>query len=190
MKKRTTIITAAGSVSILVLAIGFYRWTMQPSLATVSSNNIGVLGDKTPATQQLSTVAFTADLTTDMTVRSQTSDTAKSIIVQLLAHSSNLKYSDQLAITVGTIPAGGLSEVTDYKYRTSNPQLYKVTPRTDLAPAAVSFTRVNDDGSHEQTIFWPDGQRYAAISVTGTFNRQTSLETMLYTLLQSWQWTN
>jgi hypothetical protein len=188
MSKRKAWLIAAGClfVGVAIAAILLLRWMQNASVGTVhtgvTANN--TLADAQPIT--IKTGYFTTTLPAGFTVRRHTETPGANILVQLVATTPSTT-DQQFAVTLGTVPAGGLREVGDYNLRSTNTEAYAPFSFASLPEGATGFR--NTAGPAAFVVFWPYQSRYVEIALTseGVATLQ-QLETTFSGAISAWHW--
>lgn len=95
--------------------------------------------------------------------------------------------TDQLAIFIGNLPTGGVTQIASYVFRAKTPERYEKTHLTDLPENAEAFSLISQD-NYELTVFWPNGDKYASISATGTKASASLLNNLITNTINNWEW--
>jgi hypothetical protein len=106
--------------------------------------------------------------------------------VEEATFTADTSYVKELAITVAPLPTGGLAADTGYYFRQTHPDLYYSQALRVAGSAATEWIRY--DGT-EQTIYIPNGNRYAVLAFSIAQTNDTSgLPSEVSALLQTFQW--
>ncbi|MCA9327578.1 hypothetical protein KDA14_03555 [Candidatus Saccharibacteria bacterium] len=131
------------------------------------------------------TSAFTSRYPSNLRVIT-TNEVAQGITVgQYLLGSTNLRVTDQLAVTVGELGDINLADLPAVKFRATHPDAYEPTTRSFMPSGGVAFSRIDH---YETAVFWQNGGRFAAVVVSGSSARQAELEQELASVIGEWQW--
>jgi len=169
------------AATIIVLRL----WASGPSNGTVHEGKpITTAEDTTPKVPlTVDTAYFTTTLPPGFTIRREADTPGEPILHELVAASQH----QQFAITVGTLPSGGLKELGDYNLRITKTTDYEPYRPAGMPVEATAFRDTN--GLPAFTAFWPHAGQYTEISLSsdgaataaelfGTFEQST----------HNWQW--
>jgi hypothetical protein len=136
---------------------------------------------------QLTTPYFVTTLPSDFTEKRRDEPAGNSAIQLELVADANGQADQQFAVTIGTLPSGGIAALGDYHLRTADRATYRPFTASYLPASAAAFQ--NMGSSPAISIFWPHGSSYAevAVSTSGGANMQ-QLAATLSDALQAWQW--
>ena len=182
------------SATLLLVIIGttiFVIWSRGPSASKIVVSEKPVKGAQTA---DFTTQAYINDhLSTQIPKRyliktTNIGEGKPLYIQQLLATqptSSTGLSSDQLAITVGKLPVGGLNEVSDVtlRQRTSD---YTAPQLSWLGTNAVVYQK--DTNNYELGMFVADQNRYATIVATVSSDKKAQSMRELQTIYQTLIW--
>lgn len=177
--------------ALAVCIIAFLLWARQPVVEQAASSSVQGVSSNNREQKPLRGINFVTTVPADITIKSnQTTphgDVVEQMFLSSTATSIEHPISDQLGITIGMIPSGGMKAISDIQLRLSNSGTYGRIQRDEITNDHMAFIK-QDDRDYEVSVFWNDGQRYASVVVSGTPARQSELEQMLHSILSSWQW--
>jgi hypothetical protein len=115
--------------------------------------------------------------------RVQTVQKPTAVSINHLTAFDPVNSSKQIAITTGALPSGGVTDIADYKYRVTYPNIYTKTTLKyfNNIPA---FTTAQG----ETTFILTRGVIYVTISVTNPSGSAASTDDMLRMLDENWVW--
>ncbi|MEK7603396.1 MAG: hypothetical protein AAB459_04115, partial [Patescibacteria group bacterium] len=144
-----------------------YRWAQQPIVARpINTNSVQSASSETIP---YNTGLFATLISGDFVEKSANNKPNPPLLGQFLLRHRVSTYIEQIAITVGVLPSGGLNEVADVKLRRSQPENYTLLPGQTFAPVgSVSFAT---NLKNETAIFWPHDNKYAVVVVRGAADR-------------------
>lgn len=177
--------TAIATPAVILLQ----HWMNSQTSGTVQNGTATSAAQQTaaPAPQTLKTPYFTTSLPSSFVVK-QRHETPDDNGVQLrLLAVTNSQTDQQFAVSVGSLPAGGISNLGDYNLRATQTSTYAAYTPPDLPSGAVAFRTTT--GPAAFTVFWTHGDRYVelALSADGSSAYQP-LETTFQQIMTNWQW--
>lgn len=104
---------------------------------------------------------------------------------QYLLGSTVMNRTDQLAVTVGKLDGLSFEELPAIKLRRLKSDVYQPSSIAFAPEGSMAFTANNE---FETSVFWAQGERYAAVVVSGSVVRATELRQQLEAVLTNWQW--
>lgn len=181
--RRRTQVSVAGSVVLIAAAVFGFLWMNQPS---VSRQTV----EYTPEVKAATTSGFRAryfstELPDSLVLRSKVEDNAQGALARYMFQNSRVGDSRQLAITVSTLPTGGLAEVADVNFRVHNTERYSEFSLPDTTTGARAF-RATD--GYEVAVFYPNDGVYASIVLSGRVESTDELDADYLAILSHWQW--
>lgn len=177
---------SAGAV-VIVVGAGFFYWSNQPvtTKITVEQN---VKGATTPdyALKSYANSYFSANMPARFSNRTSITGRGQPTLLQQLfsAPGSSSSFADQLAITVGVLPTGGVQNVADVQLRARTPSYVPLT--FSWLTTGTAYERT--DEGYELDIFLTHGQDYAAIVLTGLMSSKEQLTHEMQLLVTSISW--
>jgi len=177
---------ALGCIVLIVATIIILRlWAGGPSNGTVHEGKpITTAKDETPKVPlAVDTAYFTTTLPPGFTVRRETDTPNDPILLALVMSNGH----QQFAVTVGTLPAGGLEALGDYNLRVTKTTDYEPYRPAGLPIESTAFRNLTGDIGF--TDFWPHGSNYAEIALTS--DGAATMPELFGTFEQSshnWQW--
>lgn len=188
MRKR---IIGSGIAGVfLVVGAVFFYWSMQPAVTKVTVQQ-NVQGASTPdySLKPYSNQYFTAQLPARFNSRSSTSGTGKPILLQQLftANSDANLYADQLALSVGFLPAGKLDDVSGVQLRSRSDAYTAVQFSWLSVEQGVAYERT--DEGYELGVFLQHGGKYSTLVISGLNEKKEQLthEIQLFVSSINWQ---
>jgi hypothetical protein len=181
-----------GLMTLAVLAGIIYLKIWSGQAATVSINHTAVKADVSEpnASRTLTTKQFSASVPSTMQVKSQNDTRQGPLLLQMLLASPSSSFAvssaDQLAITVGVLPPGGITDISGVQYRLRLPAQYQKTTYGGLSAGTIVFEQ--SDTLYELSAFWPQGSRYASVVYTASVDHKAAAKNQLLQVLNSWQW--
>lgn len=173
-------------VALGIISFFVWRWAAQPVVGKPTEQVTQVQAKTTKGPTDINTAYFQTKLEGSLAIRSNQEGQTAQLLQQIVALNEQNANSDQLAITIGLLPAGGIEELSAVKFRTSKAQDYT---RVSVAGMPVDAVVFRSTGSqYEFSVFWPKGTMYAAIVSSGTKTRQQDITTQMMTTINSWQW--
>jgi predicted phage tail protein len=162
-------------------------------LHTMGSNSVGAIrvgSQNTPAVHSkpvsVNTSYFTAILPATFSIKRQANAPPAPFLLQLEANTP-ATVDEQLAITVGKLPADGLRGIGDYNLRIKQSNVYSQTTFSNLPSHAIAFQNANPPAA--LTVFWPHGTRYAELTVSTSGGATYSqLKTIYGQIITQWKW--
>lgn len=173
---------------VLVLLGGWlYRWWHSPAESIVVST--GAQSSKVLSSENVlvpwETSQFTSRYPSNLRIITS-NEVAQGITVgQYLLGSTDLRVSDQLAVTVGKLEDLNLAELPAVKFRATHPESYEQTTLSFTPPGGLAYSSV---GAYEVAIFWQEDGRFAAVVASGSSVRQAELEQQLESVIKEWRW--
>lgn len=163
-----------------------YRWANRTT-TTYHQSSTSASSGETPAAppQQLGSVFFTTQIPAEMTIKSRKEPGGGTSLFQMVARHQNIRFIDQLAITIGPLPTGGLSELSAVRLRQQADRGYVPTSFPSAPPRSLVFTK---QGTYEKSVFMSNGNYYASIVVGGAIDRSEALDSLLSGVLSNWRW--
>ena len=130
---------------------------------------------------------FTAQIPERFTNRSSTAGKGKPILLQqLFAAPGNATLSaDQLALTVGVLPSGGIQELSDVQLRT---RTARYTPATFSWLPASNVAFESADQGYELSVFLVHDKQYATIVASGLNDEKERLSHEMQLFVYSIRW--
>lgn len=104
---------------------------------------------------------------------------------QYLLSSASLGQTDQLAVTVGTLDGLTFDELPAVKLRQQRTDIYQPITLSYVPEGALAF---NANDGYEMSVFWRQGNIFAAVVVSGSSARQAELAQALQSVVENWQW--
>lgn len=188
MKKTSTIVIAL----LVIIAIGliaiFLLWSRQPSKSNITPQPTqSAPNDTAAAPVKIDTAYFTTTLPAGFVVKTNTeSSTNTQQLVQIVAVQPKAQ-GQQIAITIGQLPADGLAGVSSFTLRSKNPSTYAPVEFGGMPADAKLFSSTND-AVYEITAFSTRSALYAAIASSGITANQTDTNKNLMSVLTDWTW--
>lgn len=177
---------AAGVLGVLAAFVIINSWANSPQRTTVSTvAQPQVAGAAKPGSVPLQMSNFSSVLPDNIVIKNRVTKPQGIVLERLLAASAQQRQSDQLAVTVGRLPAEGLGELSDIQLRLRNPGDYRAVELLAAPEGAYAFRKT---AGFEISVFWADEQRFAAVVISGTTDRAGPLKTALDNLLENWRW--
>lgn len=188
MKKTTKLAAAFVAVIAIGLAAALWVWSRQPSKSNIATQpSQSVLGQEVAAPEKIETAYFTALLPVGFVVKTNTeSSTNTQELVQIVAVQPKAQ-GQQIAITIGQLPADGLAGVSSFALRNKNPNTYLPIEFGGMPADAKLFNSTND-AVYEITAFMTRSALYAVIASSGISANQTDTNKNLMSVLTSWTW--
>lgn len=190
MSKRRLGIGVAAMVVVGVVV--YVYWSHGPSVSKISKIDQSVKGAQSP---DYTTKLFQNDyLSVQIPKRYQTKTTnfgtGKPLFVQQLLASQSTGgaagfYSDQLALTVGKLPTGGLKELSDIQLRRRTSD-YTALQYDWLGTNALVYE--NALSGYEIGLFIAGSNRYVTLVLSGTADKKEQLQHELQTLYVTLIW--
>lgn len=178
--------TAGLFIIFVILAL---IWSRQPSRTIPDSQAVQGASVQV-STKNLATDLFTTIIAGTLIIKSQNLQAHGNILQQLYLASNVSQLGDpkteQLAVTIGKLPAEGLNSISDVQIRLRSPGIYLPQPAGVYPAGAKVF--VNNTNNYEIAVFWPHGSNYASVVISGTVDRRSDLESLVNTVLTNWQW--
>ena len=184
LKRRTSGLIAI--IFTILAGVGYiYYWASSPAtskiITTSTASSVQTLKDQKVSLANFSTVADG-----DMRIQQDKIGNGSPIFEQVVMLSNNVQAGDQVAITIGTLDSGGLVESSGIKLRTIQTDNYKPLRSFNSAPeGAIMFAKQN---GYEKSVFWSNGNKYAAVVVSGNVARSNQLDALLAKVLKNWTW--
>ncbi len=182
---------AMAGLIVSAASIGFSRWANSPvSTSGIAQPVHNVAGDFTePRFTAFSGVYFTADLPSNFSIKTNKDTPEGPIKSQMLfatqSQNPGATLSNQLAITIGTLPSGGIVNTSAVSLRQRSPDF--AAESHDWLPAqALAFT--GGQSEFEMSVFMPGTETYAAIVLTGSPNNKDYFTQVLDHVVSSWRW--
>lgn len=180
-----------GALIIAVLVFGgmggLYYWATQPAVSSSVSNSSGaaVMGEKIAIhNTKLTTKFFSTKINDAYVQREHTDRLSAGILDRYLFVSPVEAGSDQVAVTIGALPADGLRGISDVVFRQRNPDVYEPIA---VGPAgSVAF--VSEQAGYEVSVFMSHDGMYAAVVLSGRPDRQAEIYNQLTTMVADWRW--
>ncbi|HSX15678.1 MAG TPA: hypothetical protein VLF40_02720 [Candidatus Saccharimonadales bacterium] len=160
-------------------------WAGGPSTGTVHEGK-PIITAKNEAPKEplaVDTAYFTVTLPPGFTVRRQSDTPDRPIQLELVASNGH----QQFAVTVGTLPSGGLEGLGDYNLRVTQTADYEPYRPAGIPIESTAFRNLTGDVGF--TDFWPHGSKYAEISLTS--DGAATMPELFGTFEQAshnWQW--
>jgi hypothetical protein len=158
----------------------YLRWANSPVSQTIQTTNTKE-NLPTTDTKVLKTKVFETKILANYRVRQDKQQTPDAV-----THTNAFEpvtNGKQLAITTGVLPAGGIQEIADYKYRLTYPNIYKKTTVAGFSDGAAFQT-----AQGELTVVMIHEGTYAILSVTNPKNTIDTTKDLLETVRQNWVW--
>lgn len=183
-------------VGIIAVVLVALTLTFRYMMHTSSTGDVHVGGPKGPTTHTLPAAAvpvdvqtayFTTQLPPKFVVKHQAETPADALsLLQLTANTDSIT-DQQFAASVGTVPAGGLSENGDYNLRATRTDTYKTVNLPGLPAGATAFQTIS--GPLSYVVFWPHGGRYAELAFSTDGNATPDqLQATYSQVIANWSW--
>lgn len=140
--RRSRLIIAGSSV--VVAAVGgliFYHWAVQP-VTVKPGTGVGMSPSEDSKSTSFKTSYYTATIPAAYTIR-ELKDTDEGAVLSSLMATKSSQESGQLAITVTSLPSGGINEVADIRLRRERTDVYQSSSLVGL-PTDVAVFRSNN----------------------------------------------
>ena len=183
-------LTGAGLV-VSGASIGLNHWANTPASSSGVAQMVQEVEGATtaPTYAAFEGTQFVTDLPTRLSIKSSRDVANGPILTQMLLAASGgtpgSQIAEQLAITIGNVPAEGLSGVSAVSLR-EHSAAYTEQNFDWLPTGARAFT--GSQGGYEMSVFFADDSRYAALVVTGSPNDAAALEAGLAHSVATWRW--
>jgi|GEM_PF-1173591 len=168
--KRFCLGVGISAVVITPPAVLLSRWMNSNSTGDVHTGSPAASTQAVAATSaappaSLTTPYFSTTLPQGYVVKRQTKATsnASSILLQVVA-TSPATQDQQLAITVGNLPSGGLSDLGDYNLRATQTGSYRAFAPTGMPAGAKAFQTAS--GAPGFTVFSMQGSHYTEVTLS------------------------
>lgn len=173
-------------VALGIISFFVWRWAAQPVVGKPTEQVTQVQAKMTKGPTDINTAYFQTKLEGSLTIRSNQEGQTAQLLQQIVALDEQNANSDQLAITIGLLPAGGVEELSAVKFRTNKGQEYQRVSIAGMPVDAVVFRSIGSQ--YEMAVFWPRGTMYGAIVSSGIKTRHQELTNQIMTTINSWQW--
>jgi hypothetical protein len=174
----TTLLIAGG------LIVWVYQWATTPVVDVPKSPTTvqGVSSQNVTYAMEF----FTTLVPDYLVEKTHNTKTQAPLLGQYVLKHRQPKLSDQLAITVGVLPAGGLEEIADLKVRRLDSAKYVMVPNAAALPEGA--VTIYNEAECETAVFWTDGGRFAIVVTSGTADRKSDLQVARDTVVSNWRW--
>jgi hypothetical protein len=173
---------------LLTSGVWIYQWWHQPastaSVSTSQQTQSDVLGSETKL-QSWRTAYFMTSFPVSYRLLSSDEVSQGLTTGQYVLSSISFKQTDQVAVTVGRLGNLSLQELPVLKVRLLKSDLYQPVSPSYLPSGGLAFASANP---YETSLFWRQGDQYAAVVISGSSSRQPELEQALETVVTNWQW--
>lgn len=182
-QKKIAGLSACVAACILAgLALNTYlRWANSPvsqTVRTASREQVPAPFNKTTA---IKTKVFETKIPANYRVQLDKQQTSEAVTHTTAFEA--ITSGKQLAITTGLLPAGGVYEIADYKYRLTYPETYKKTALEGFVGSTAFQT-----SQGEITVVITHKDTYAILSVTNPKNTTYETKALLDSIRQNWVW--
>ncbi len=181
--RRRLIISLLVLTLLLVTAITFNHWASQSHQVAVYVEPSAKASTTLSTTDQtLNTAYFSTKLPSNYRVEITTPANSQGL-VSLLALSK--ATDEQLGIICDQLPAGGLSQVSSYSLRASQPTSYLAlsSASSGLPSGDQAFASTTDSSI---AVFITHDDRYVSITASDAAN--SDLLSLLHTVINQWSW--
>ena len=187
MKRNIALLSIGGGILIIAgLSFVAWFWTRQSAVGTVSIGTYTANPTRGSNATTVSAPYFTAKLPAGFVINRQ-AEKPTPIVQFSLTASTNSSIDEQVSISIGALPAGGIQENGDYILRLTKPNIYQQVGIPSLPTEAIAFRAIS--ASPELTIFWPHRTNYAEISCSsGGGATSSQIETVCKNLVATWTW--
>lgn len=173
-------------VMLMCALVAVWRWSRQPVVSKPLDTVTQVQAQSVKAPSALESPYFIASIEGSLSIRTNQESPTAQLLQQIVALNARNANSDQMAITIGMLPDGGIEELSAVKYRSGRPQDYTRISIAGMPTDAVVFRSVGSQ--YEFSVFWPKSTLFASIVSSGTINRQQELNNQMMITINSWQW--
>lgn len=185
-RRKKVFLMIAITIALLVVAIVIIVHLLSGS--SEGTVHVGAPSSNVSATQPttLTTPLFSTTLPVGFTVKRQSYDPAADPQLQLEANTPSAT-DEQVAISAGPLPAGGIKGLGDYNLRATRTDIYGPFTPAALPSSALAFRTLSSPT--EFTVFWPHDTRYYEISLsTGGVASVNQLDDVFTQLMAKWHW--
>jgi hypothetical protein len=161
-----------------------FRWARQPIINSANVNS-------SVQSIQLENINYETDyfktlIPSEFIEKTKSTTPKLPLLGQYLLRHKVTTYVEQIAITIGQLPAGGIEEVSDLKLRRTDKKNYTLIPYQSFAPQnSISYASNN---SQETAIFWSHETRYAIVVFIGSTARSSTSSQVISTIVGNWNW--
>lgn len=184
---RRLIYGCIGLVLLVGVGIWSYMWWHSPAETkkfTENKSSNEVLASETALTTW-ETTYFTTAYPDNLRIIT-TNELAHGITTgQYLLGSTSPDKTDQLGVTVGTLDGVAFDELPAIKLRRQHINEYHTIKSSVTPPGGLAFV---DEEKYEVSMFWQQGNQYAAVVATGSSARQAELTQVLEAVVSNWRW--
>lgn len=185
MIKKILIIVCVVAV-IIVCAVLISIWARQPSTSTIIPTDTNTSSAQQSSPQKIDNAYFTATLPVGFTIKTNTENVNSTELVQIVATRQD-GTGQQIAVTIGLLPADNLAGVSSYNLRVKNSAVYQPVEFGGMRADAKLFYS-QTDSFYEITAFMTRASLYASVSASGLPNDKTTIDQSLVNFLDTWQW--
>ena len=188
MRRRYAFLAGGGVLAaMLVVGVGF--WANQPSISKIQNVPQNVKGAETPdyTLKPISNAYFTTQVPIRFVGGKSNVGTGKPLLLQQLFTAQSATrglYADQLAVTVGLLPAGALSEVSGVQLRSRSTAYTALT----YPWLTKGLAYESEQNGYELSVFVPHATYYVAIVLSGQVDKKTQLDHEMQLIITSFNW--
>lgn len=163
----------------------FSKWINAPVSQSVNIESDTSMMPASYSYKPVDTTFYKTKINEDYRVRTAKNPNQSDLLQIILFDATGSRL--QVGITTNKLPAGGITEVGDYIFRSRSPE-YERYKLQDMHLGGMAFKK-SDDSELSLYITSPDG-RYASITVTGPPGQLYNLSPVMKTVTEDWVWKN
>lgn len=183
LSKKSIALTISPIIIICGVAY-FAHWVNGPASTSVGTVSSGDVLSTQITLKEFGSAYFTTLVPDTMQLKTKEENHRATTVGNYLLKNSNVKASDQLAITIGQPGQESLETISHVTIRKMNPEEYKRTTVPNMPSGAIAFQKQN---TYEKSVFWIKDGYYIAVVVSGTPLRSNILDQTLQAVLVNWQ---
>ncbi|MFO0882166.1 MAG: hypothetical protein U0491_01835 [Candidatus Saccharimonadales bacterium] len=186
MTKKRWVIIGIGAVLVSALVAALIIMFHAPSKSVVKQPTQQSETVKNPDPIPITTAYFSTTLPPGFAIKSQEENPNSQDLLQLVATKTH-SNGQQIAINVATMGPDGINGVASYNLRAKNPAQYTPVEFGGM-PIGVESFYSQTASVYEITGFWPKGNLYASISVSGAPGDRDTINKLYSQVLDGWRW--
>jgi nitrogen fixation-related uncharacterized protein len=186
MKNKAVFLPVA--IILGLLLGGFYFWSNGPSVAVIKSQQTDVKGASTdePLEKTVDYDYLSVSIPERFVSKTRTEGMGAPLYIQQLftvpVKDVSSLFSDQLAITIGILPAAGITDISDVRLRNRD-KSYELLQSSEQMLIFEKETTVYEIG-----VFVKNESNYASLVFSGPQSNKTSLKRELNSSVESIVW--
>jgi hypothetical protein len=178
-------------VFIVTIVLVLKHWMSGSATGTVHTGTPTATSQpslpQAPQTTTVDTPYFSSVLPAGFVIKRNQTSTATPLTELEFSANTDARTGQQVGITIGELPSGGLSNLGDYLARSKDTTTYAPATLPGLPSGAFAFRTVSSPAA--LAVFWLQGSRYAEVSIsTDGSATLDQLQATYQQLISTWQW--